>query len=79
MTALELREHRPFLWKAVMMVGCFLDGARQVKLGQELLAEIGRAAVIDGLNSLDLIQSLQMLIAWYVRILTLASSDLLTL
>ncbi|WZH44654.1 Zn2-C6 fungal-type domain-containing protein [Fusarium acuminatum] len=65
MTALELREHRPFLWKAVMMVGCFLDGARQVKLGQELLAEIGRAAVIDGLNSLDLIQSLQMLIAWF--------------
>jgi hypothetical protein len=66
MTALELREHRPFLWKAVMMVGLFLDGARQVKLGQELLAEIGRAAVVDGLNSLDLLQSLQMLVAWYV-------------
>ncbi|KAF4457558.1 hypothetical protein F53441_608 [Fusarium austroafricanum] len=65
MTALELREHRPFLWKAVMMVGCFLDGARQVKLGQELLAEIGRAAVVDGLNSLDLLQSLQMLVAWF--------------
>ncbi|KAM0481626.1 hypothetical protein ACHAP7_004532 [Fusarium lateritium] len=47
------------------MVGCFLDGARQVKLGEELLAEIGRAAVVDGLNSLDLIQSLQMLIAWF--------------
>jgi hypothetical protein len=68
MTALELREHRPFLWKAVMMVGLFLDGARQVKLGQELLAEIGRAAVVDGLNSLDLLQSLQMLVAWYVLI-----------
>jgi hypothetical protein len=66
MTALELREHRPFLWKAVMMVGLFLDGARQVKLGQELLAEIGRTAVVDGLNSLDLLQSLQMLVAWYV-------------
>ncbi|KAI7769187.1 hypothetical protein LZL87_000734 [Fusarium oxysporum] len=65
MTALELREHRPFLWKAVMMVGLFLDGARQVKLGQELLAEIGRAAVVDGLNSLDLLQSLQMLVAWF--------------
>ncbi|KAF5668862.1 cercosporin resistance [Fusarium heterosporum] len=65
MTALELREHRPFLWKAVMMVGCFLDGARQVKLGQELLSEIGRSAVVDGLNSLDLLQSLQMLVAWF--------------
>ncbi|KAM0347101.1 hypothetical protein ACHAPU_005040 [Fusarium lateritium] len=48
-----------------MMVGCFLDGARQVKLGQELLSEIGRSAVIDGLNSLDLLQSLQMLVAWF--------------
>ncbi|KAJ4268646.1 hypothetical protein NW762_002713 [Fusarium torreyae] len=65
MTALELREDRPFVWKAVMMVGCFLDGARQVKLGQELLAEIGRAAMVDGLNSLDLLQSLQILIAWF--------------
>jgi len=64
MTALELREHRPFLWKAVMMVGCFLDGARQVKLGQELLAELGRSAVVDGLNNLDLLQSLQILVAW---------------
>ncbi|KAH7188476.1 uncharacterized protein B0J16DRAFT_94771 [Fusarium flagelliforme] len=65
MTALELREHRPFLWKAVMMVGCFLDGARQVKLGQELLAELGRSAVVDGLNNLDLLQSLQILVAWF--------------
>ncbi|KAM5351381.1 hypothetical protein ACJ41O_004104 [Fusarium nematophilum] len=65
MTALELREHRPFMWKAVMMVGCFLDGARQVKLGEELLAEIGRAAVVDGLKSLDLLHGLQMLISWF--------------
>ncbi|KAL2693857.1 hypothetical protein Neosp_000423 [[Neocosmospora] mangrovei] len=60
LTALEVRENRPFMWKAIMMVGCFLDGARQVKLGEELLAEIGRAAVVDGLKSLDLLHGLQM-------------------
>ncbi|KAF4461180.1 cercosporin resistance [Fusarium albosuccineum] len=65
MTALELREHRPFLWKAVMMVGCFLDGARQIKLGEELLTEIGRAAVVDGLKTLDLLHGLQILVSWF--------------
>ncbi|CAM1505357.1 Fc.00g109940.m01.CDS01 [Cosmosporella sp. VM-42] len=67
MTAMELRQHRPFLWKAAMMVGCFLDGARQVKLGEELLAEIGRAAIVDGLKSLDLLHGLQLLVAWWVH------------
>lgn len=66
MSSLELRQHRPFLWKAVMMVGCFLDGARQVKLGRELLGEIGQAAVVDGARNLDLLQGLQMLLAWWV-------------
>lgn len=64
MSAMELRQHRPFLWKAAMMVSCFLDGGRQVKLGEELLAEIGRAAVVDGVKSLDLLHGLQLLIAW---------------
>lgn len=72
LTALEVRENRPFMWKAIMMVGCFLDGARQVKLGEELLAEIGRAAVVDGLRSLDLLHGLQMLVAWWVTSLTRA-------
>lgn len=64
MSAMELRQHRPFLWKATMMVSCFLDGTRQVKLGEELLAEIGRAAFVDGVKSLDLLHGLQLLIAW---------------
>ncbi|KAH6888560.1 hypothetical protein B0T10DRAFT_56154 [Thelonectria olida] len=65
MSSLELRQHHPFMWKAVMMVGCFLDGARQVKLGKELLGEIGQAAVVDGARNLDLLHGLQMLLAWF--------------
>lgn len=62
--SLELRQHRPFVWKAAMMVGCFLDGARQLKLGTELLSEVGQAAVVDGSKNLDLLQGLQMLVSW---------------
>lgn len=63
-SAVRLKQDRPFTWKAVMMIGCFLDGARQTKLGEDLLAEVGKAAIVDGLRSLDLLQGLQMLIAW---------------
>lgn len=63
-TAAELRCHRPFLWKAVMMVTCFYDGARHMKLGKELLAEVGKASLIDGSKSLELLQGLQLMIGW---------------
>jgi len=47
-----------------MMVSCIFDGARQAKLGEELLAEVGKAAVVDGIKSLDLLQGLELLVAW---------------
>lgn len=63
-TDTQLKEQRPFLWKAVMMISCFFDGARQVKLGREMLADVSRATVVEGQKSLDLLQGLQLLIAW---------------
>jgi hypothetical protein len=60
----EFRIYKPFLWKAVMMVTCFFDGPRQVKLGEELLADIARATVVDGVKTLDLLQGLQLLVGW---------------
>ncbi|UNI14177.1 hypothetical protein JDV02_000834 [Purpureocillium takamizusanense] len=64
-SAADLRSSRPFLWKAIMMVSCIFDGARQAKLGEELLAEVGKAAVVDGIKSLDLLQGLELLVAWF--------------
>lgn len=61
----QVRDRRPFLWKAVMMVTCFFDGARQVKLGEQLLADIARASMVEGVRTLDLLQGLQLLIAWF--------------
>lgn len=64
LSAADLKQKRPFLWQAVMMVACFFDGSRQVKLGEDLLAEVGKAAFVDGLRSLDLLQGMQLLVAW---------------
>ncbi|PNY28751.1 Uncharacterized protein TCAP_01325 [Tolypocladium capitatum] len=65
LTAAELRIGRPFLWKAVMLVSFIFDGARQAKLGEDMLAEISKAAVVDGVKSLDLLQALELLVAWF--------------
>lgn len=63
--ATELKQTRPFLWKAIMMVGTFLDGARNMKLGEELLADISHAAMVEGEHGLDILQGMQLLVAWF--------------
>lgn len=65
MEAVEMKQTRPFLWKAIMMVGTFLDGARNMKLGEELLAVISHAAMVEGENGLDILQGVQLLVAWF--------------
>ncbi|KAI9166735.1 Transcription factor himD [Paramyrothecium foliicola] len=61
----ELRTRRPFLWKAVMMSSSVWDGPRQVELGHKLLADISHSAIMEGQQSLDLLQGLMLLIAWF--------------
>jgi hypothetical protein len=66
MTAAQMREQRPFFWKAIMMEACLFEGARQVALGNELLREVSQAAFVRPGKSLDLLHGLQLLIAWLV-------------
>jgi hypothetical protein len=66
MTAAQMREQRPFFWKAIMMEACLFEGARQVALGNELLREVSQAAFVRPEKSLDLLHGLQLLIAWLV-------------
>ncbi|KAK4157889.1 hypothetical protein C8A00DRAFT_11257 [Chaetomidium leptoderma] len=65
MSSAQMREQRPFLWKAIMMEACLFDGPRQVALGNDLLREVSEAAFLRPRKNLDLLQGLQMLIAWY--------------
>ncbi len=64
LSAAEARIHRPFLWKAIMMTACHMDGARQIALGDELLREVAQAAYGRSNSCLDLLQGLELLMAW---------------
>jgi hypothetical protein len=64
MPATELQRQRPFLYKAVMMVSSRLDGVRQIALAEELLGEIGVATLSKPQKSFDLLQGLELLVAW---------------
>ncbi|KAG6001769.1 hypothetical protein E4U21_003814 [Claviceps maximensis] len=61
----ELRSQRPFVWKAVMLSANIYDSTRQSKLGEELLADIGKASIVDGSRSLDMLQAVELLIGWW--------------
>ncbi|KAF6830530.1 tRNA processing endoribonuclease [Colletotrichum plurivorum] len=65
MSPAQLARERPYLWKGIMMTACHLDATRQVTLGNELLQDIVQAAFTKPRKSLDVLQGLQLLIAWY--------------
>ncbi|KAK4199037.1 hypothetical protein QBC40DRAFT_86967 [Triangularia verruculosa] len=73
LNALQMREQRPFFWKAVMVEACHHDGRRQMALGDQLLRDISVAAFQQSSQKgqpssgagLDLLQGAQVLLAWY--------------
>lgn len=65
LSSADLRIQRPFLWKAVMVSACIFDATRQVKMGEELLQDIGKATMVDGARSLDMLQAVEMVIVWW--------------
>jgi hypothetical protein len=70
LTAEQLREQRPFLWKAVMVHQCSSEAPRQEVLARQLFEEISAAAItgapspMTSSRNLDLLQGLQVLFAW---------------
>ncbi|KAG6018569.1 hypothetical protein E4U41_003763 [Claviceps citrina] len=65
MSSADLRAQRPFVWKAVMLSASVFDSTRQSKLGEELLADIGKASIADGSRSLDMLQAVELLLGWW--------------
>ncbi|QPH01559.1 hypothetical protein C2857_005762 [Epichloe festucae Fl1] len=65
MSSTVLRSQRPLLWKAVMLSASVFDSTRQCKLGEELLADIGKASIVDGSISLDILQAVELLVGWW--------------
>lgn len=64
MTAGQLRKEKPLLWKGVMMTSLVLDGERQILLGNELLRDIVATAFLQPNKNFDLLQALEVLLAW---------------
>lgn len=60
----QLRKERPYLWKAAIMQTLCLDASRQIPLGNELLNDIVTSCFLQPKKSFDLLQSLEILVAW---------------
>ena len=60
----EMRVKRPNVWKAIMMMGCYLDGPRHTRMGEDMLEGIGRICYAEGNTTLDLLQGLLLFITW---------------
>ncbi|KUI65676.1 Glycoprotein-N-acetylgalactosamine 3-beta-galactosyltransferase 1 [Cytospora mali] len=76
----QLRRERPMLWKAIMMQAMYMDPSRQVPLGNELLNDIVTACFLKPNKSFDLLQALEVLIAWlYVKLQSFQMTNMLFL
>lgn len=64
LTASQLAAQHPFLFKGIVVATYYVDAFRQIVLGDRLLTEISQAAITRPQNSLDVLQSLQLLIPW---------------
>ncbi|PFH58795.1 hypothetical protein XA68_13211 [Ophiocordyceps unilateralis] len=65
LSAADVQAETPFLWKALMLVCCLFEGARQLAMADELLSDLVVAALVDGRKTLDLLQALELLVAWF--------------
>ncbi|KAJ0107627.1 hypothetical protein J7T55_007818 [Diaporthe amygdali] len=65
MNSEQLRKERPYLWKAAIMQTLCLDASRQLPLGNELLNDIVTSSFLQPKKSFDLLQGLEILVAWF--------------
>ncbi|ROW12058.1 hypothetical protein VMCG_00760 [Cytospora schulzeri] len=80
MSSDQLLKEKPFLWKAVMMQALYMNTSRQVPLGDELLNDIVAACFLKPRKCFDLLQALEVLIAWlHVKMHSFQMTNLLFL
>lgn len=62
----SLYHERPLLWKAIMVASSHDNSHRQMTLGANLVEDLIMRLLFRAEKSLDLLQSLLVLIAWYI-------------
>jgi hypothetical protein len=68
MTFVEMRQKKPFLVLAILMVGCRQDPARQTTIAHKLREMVSHSMHIQGEKSLDMLQALLVYLSWLVQI-----------
>ena len=63
-TAEQLRQARPMLFRAVMLVAAPLPPLRAGNMGSELISDLGQCLLLQESRSLDSFQALLVYIAW---------------
>lgn len=65
-TIAALRNTKPFLLKAIVVVSSVQDLARQRALGHALMRELTTKLLVEGKRSVDMLQGILVWLAWYV-------------
>lgn len=66
MTVGELKSSKPFLFLVIMTIACRHDASRQSMLATTVREFISQKMIIQGEQSLDLLQGLLVYLAWSV-------------
>lgn len=75
MSAHELCQTRPFLYKTVMMAASYKDLSRQMELSAEIMSYLTENLLLQGNKSLDILQGLLVYIFWQVNMYLAMRSD----
>lgn len=63
-TALELEEKNPYLYRSMMVAASYEDASHQIALGLGIMKSFADAFLMRGEKSLDLMQGLLVFISW---------------
>ena len=65
----DLKEQKPFLTLAVLMVGCRHDHVQQTNIAQTIREIVSNRVLIKGERNLDMLQCLLVYVSWLVSIM----------
>lgn len=64
LSAAELAQTRPFLYRTVLMAASYHDKAGQTRMAKEIFQYLSVHMIMENEKSLDLLQGLLVLMAW---------------
>lgn len=72
-SAAELAQTKPFLYKALIMAASYHDNTGQCRMAKEIFQYLSTNMILENERSFDLLQGLLVLMAWYVLVVSISS------